>query len=86
MDNAFKYIRDNKGIDTETSYPYKARDQKCHFKQTTVGAEDTGYTDIPTGDEEALMRAVATVGPISVAIDASHASFQVSGGSVDGWE
>ena len=25
MDNSFKYIRDNKGIDTESSYPYYAR-------------------------------------------------------------
>jgi cathepsin L len=76
MDDAFKYIKANKGIDTENSYPYKARDQNCHFKRSAVGAEDTGYTDIPSGDEEALKQAVATVGPISVAIDASHASFQ----------
>ena len=25
MDNAFKYIRDNKGIDSEQGYPYYAR-------------------------------------------------------------
>ncbi|XP_071040397.1 cathepsin L-like peptidase [Parasteatoda tepidariorum] len=77
MDQAFQYIKENKGIDTEASYPYTAEDgPKCLFKKNNVGATVTGYVDIPTGDEEALKKAVATVGPISVAIDASNWSFQ----------
>ena len=76
MDQAFTYIKENKGIDTEASYPYKAVDQKCKFKAADVGATDTGFTDITSGDEDALATAIATVGPISVAIDASQDSFQ----------
>jgi len=76
MDNAFSYVKSNKGIDTETSYPYEAKDGRCRFKKADVGAEDSGFADIPAGDEDALTAALATVGPVSVAIDASHESFQ----------
>jgi len=76
MDNAFRYIKANGGIDTEISYPYVGRNQKCTFNKTTVGATVTGFTDIKSGSEESLLAASATVGPISVAIDASHFSFQ----------
>eukprot|EP00794_Sanderia_malayensis_P000303 gene303-930_t len=77
MDNSFKYIRDNHGIDTEASYPYYTRSLGyCYFRKQYIGATDTGYYDIPSGDEQALKQAVATIGPISVAIDATHPSFQ----------
>jgi cathepsin L len=77
MDYAFEYIKVNNGIDTEPSYPYQASDHPCRFKAADVGATDTGFVDITSKDENALQQAVATVGPISVAIDASHASFQL---------
>jgi len=78
MDNAFQYVKENDGIDSESSYPYKARTgKKCGFKRSAVAADDTGFMDLPTGDEEALKKAVATQGPISVAIDAGHRSFQL---------
>ncbi|XP_041459131.1 cathepsin L-like [Lytechinus variegatus] len=77
MDQAFQYIIDAHGIDTEASYPYKAVDQQCHFKKSDVGATVTGYTDVTSGSETALQKAVAHVGPVSVAIDASHMSFQL---------
>ena len=53
------------------------QDGTCRFNPSDVGATDAGYTDLPEGDEYALKEAVATIGPISVAIDASHESFQL---------
>lgn len=77
MDFAYQYIKDNKGIDTEKSYPYKAKERTCHYNPSNIGANDVGYVDLPEGDEEKLQIAVATQGPISVAIDAAHRSFQL---------
>ncbi|XP_064596572.1 procathepsin L-like [Liolophura sinensis] len=77
MDQAFQYIKVNNGIDTEASYPYEAKDDTCRFNPSNVGATDTGFSDIKSGSETDLQTAVATVGPISVAIDASHLSFQL---------
>ena len=39
-------------------------------------ARCTGFVDIQPGSEEQLMSAAASMGPISVAIDSSHSSFQ----------
>jgi len=82
MANAFQYIRDNHGVDTENSYPYEAHDDKCRFRNKTVGADDKGYVEIPSGDERKLMQAIASKGPISVAIDASQESFRLYSGGV----
>lgn len=77
MDSAFQYIKKNNGIDTEASYPYEAENDKCRFNNATVGATLKSYVDIKSGDENALKEAVATVGPISVAIDAGTIFFQL---------
>ena len=42
MDNAFRYIKANGGIDTEASYPYEASNGKCRFQPSEVGATETG--------------------------------------------
>lgn len=76
MDNAFEYIKENGGLDTEEAYPYTGVEGQCKFKKSSVGATDTGFVDVTQGDEHALKQAVGTVGPVSVAIDASHFSFQ----------
>lgn len=53
------------------------QDGQCRFKPENIGAKCTGYVDVTARDEDALKEAVATIGPVSVAIDASHYSFQL---------
>jgi len=77
MDQAFKCIKKHGGIMSEEDYPYTGRDGQCHFDKSKVVATVTGFVDVKSGSEDALKKAVGTVGPISVAIDAGHYSFQL---------
>jgi len=76
MDYAFEYVITNQGIDTEASYKYTARDGSCKFNKNQIGATITSYKDVTSGSETSLQSAIQSVGPISVAIDASQSSFQ----------
>jgi C1A family cysteine protease len=75
MDYGFQYIIDNGGICTEASYAYTGSDGTCK-KTCSKVATITGFKDIPQGNEQALLNAVGTVGPVSVAIEADQQGFQ----------
>ena len=75
MDGAFKYVINNSGIESEQDYPYDPQDDPCTFNKSKIAATFSNFSDVH-GGEEGLKKSVASVGPISVAIDASHASFQ----------
>ncbi|KAL4185713.1 hypothetical protein AMTRI_Chr10g7310 [Amborella trichopoda] len=91
MDDAFElntptrqleFIINNHGLTTEAKYPYKAVDGTCNTKKASSGAATiTGYEDVPTKNEKALVKAVANQ-PVSVAIDASGSEFQFYSGGV----
>ena len=70
-----RYIYDNRGIESESYYPYTARDGTCRASGYNV-ASLNGWVDIPSGDESSMMDAVGSWGPVAVAIDASKSSFQ----------
>ena len=81
MDYAFEYLHEHY-ICTEDEYPYKGRDGTCQYSESKCsGPEDKSYTDIPEGDEDALLKELQN-GPVSVAVDATNWSFY-SGGIFD---
>ena len=77
MDQAFKYVIEAGGITSEASYPYVAHSKTCTFNASGVIVKVCGFVDIKQRDESDLQQAVANIGPMSVAIDASHSSFQL---------
>jgi len=82
MDNAFDWIQQNGGIDTEEDYPYTAKVGTCDAtKKATYAGTVTGHTDVTPNDEDQLKMAVA-MGPVSVAIEADQSAFQMYSGGV----
>jgi len=74
---ALYYVQQNRGIDTEESYPYQAYQYGCRYKANNVGATVRTYGAVKKGDEADLREKVALYGPVSVVIDASKYSFQL---------
>uniref|UniRef100_A0A3Q3VUL0 Uncharacterized protein n=1 Tax=Mola mola TaxID=94237 RepID=A0A3Q3VUL0_MOLML len=72
MANAYDYVI-NQGLQSTSTYPYTS--VPCYYDSRLTVAHISDYRFIPKGDEQALADAVATIGPITVAIDANHASF-----------
>merc|ERR1712137_532184 len=58
---AYNYIKDNRGVDTESSYPYEGRDASCRYSSAYRGATCTGYVSIRRNDENDLLNAVGSV-------------------------
>jgi C1A family cysteine protease len=75
MDQGFQYIIDNKGITTESAYPYTATDGTCSAAGKPVAATLTSFTDVPANSETALETAIVQQ-PVSVAVEADQDVFQ----------
>jgi len=83
MDNAFKYVIANKGLCSESAYPYTATTGTCKTSCSIVSSI-TSYQDVAQNSESALQSAVA-LQPVSVAIEADQSGFQFySSGVFDG--
>nr|XP_056700051.1 procathepsin L-like [Euleptes europaea] len=72
---AFEYVRENGGINSEDAYPYLEKEGfNCRYNPQERAANCTSQVEVQRGSEAALEQAVATTGPVSVAVDA-HSFF-----------
>ncbi|NXE55369.1 CATL2 protein, partial [Casuarius casuarius] len=79
---AFQYVHDNGGLNSEHVYPYLGTDaSSCRYDPRDRAANCSAVWLVAAGSEAALEQAVAAVGPVSVAVDASsfHFHFYKSG-------
>lgn len=69
MNVAMEWVVNN-GIESENAYPYQGVNGQCVFNKTNSVANFSKVINITQDDVNGLFHATATVGPISVAIDA----------------
>ncbi|GLT29570.1 hypothetical protein SLA2020_044280 [Shorea laevis] len=81
MTTAFEYIRDNQGIASEESYPYEAMGGTCQAEKATAAASISSFEEVPSNDEEALLKAVSQQ-PVSITVEGSGAYFKSYEGGV----
>jgi C1A family cysteine protease len=76
MDQAFQYVISNPGLCAESAYPYKAVDGTCVSSSCSCVVKIGAFSDVPPNDQNVLAAAVAQQ-PVSVAVDASGADWQL---------
>ncbi|KAL3274654.1 hypothetical protein HHI36_016034 [Cryptolaemus montrouzieri] len=81
MTSAWEYVQKN-GCESEDDYPYEEVDAKCRFEQTKSVVSISGYVEIDKKEVD-LQIAVASIGPISVGIDASEELQSYSSGILE---
>ncbi|KAM3959887.1 LOW QUALITY PROTEIN: cathepsin S-like [Aphomia sociella] len=73
---ALRYVA-REGLVPERYYPYTGENGRCHDTSALSRARPRRWAMIPPGDEEGMERALATIGPLAVGINAAPFTFQL---------
>ncbi|KAM7384349.1 hypothetical protein PAMA_011613 [Pampus argenteus] len=82
ISKAFSYVIRNRGVDSESFYPYEHKNGKCRYSDKGKAGYCSNYHILPRGDEKTLQATVATVGPVAVAVNAMLQSFHLYKGGL----
>lgn len=78
LDATFPYIQEY-GLESEDAFPYRGDNGTCSYSASEVVTKVSDYVSIGYKDEDALLDAVANVGPVSVSLCADPLDFYDSG-------
>lgn len=73
----YKYVADGAGMSLDKNWPYTSSAQACDdAKVKAAVVHIANYTRVPPNDYAALLNAVATIGPVSISLDASWGFYE----------
>lgn len=78
MSQAYEAVIKMGGLETESDYPYKAKNEKCHFNRTEVKVRISGAVNL-TQSEEAIAKWLVKNGPVSAGLNAFAMQFYFGG-------
>ena len=82
-DNSYPFIAkvcihsENSKFSVKNIDIYTIQQSSCGFNKKNVGARMSGVVAMKPGDEGGLQAAVASVGPVAVAVDGRNKAFRV---------
>lgn len=77
-DNAYRAIENLGGLESESDYPYEAKQEKCHFNKQMTKVQIVSALNI-TSDETEMAQWLVQNGPISIGINANAMQFYFGG-------
>lgn len=75
---AFDYVK-KYGVEASSTYSYNALDGTCQYTAAEAVANISGYYQIPSNNENQIIRALAYIGPVTIGVDATYFQFYSSG-------
>jgi cathepsin F len=64
MTNAYNYVMEAGGLESESDYPYKGSNGKCKYDSNKIAAKVTNFTNIPI-DEDQMAAYLVHQGPLA---------------------
>jgi cathepsin F len=77
-ENAYKTLEKLGGLESETSYPYDGKNEKCKYDSSQVKVKVTSFVEVSKNETEMAMWLVKR-GPMSIGINANAMQFYFGG-------